>query len=97
MAEEERELIGFTQLYPIFTTVGLNRGYLLNDLNVDPNHREKGVASALIEKTFVYVEKEKASFVMLETAITNVVAQKVYEKVGMRLQNDVHYYTRELE
>ncbi len=97
VAEEGGVLVGFTQLYPIFTTVRLNRGYLLNDLYVDMKHRKKGIGSALVEKTFEYGKQQKASFVLLETGVDNKTAQSVYKKVGMHLEDDVYYFSRNLD
>lgn len=41
--------IGFTQLYPLFSSVSMERMYLLNDLYVDANYRSKGVGKMLID------------------------------------------------
>lgn len=97
VAEEDGKLVGFTQLYPIFTTVGLNRGYLLNDLYVRKEFRKLGVGSALIQKTFDYGMEQKASFVLLETAVSNTTAQSVYKKMGMHREDDVYYFNRDLK
>jgi len=40
--------VGFTQLYPSFSSVSLARVFVLNDLFVQEDHRRKGVASKLI-------------------------------------------------
>ena len=97
VAENNHQLVGFTQLYPIFTTVGLNRGYLLNDLYVDINYRKQGYGSALIQKTFDYGKNQQASFILLETAIDNTTAQRVYKKNGMKLEDDVYYFYKSLK
>lgn len=47
VAEENKDLIGFTQLFPIFTSVGMQRTWLLNDLFVKEKARGKGAAPAL--------------------------------------------------
>ena len=40
--------VGFTQLYPSFSSVSLARVFVLNDLFVQEDRRRKGVASKLI-------------------------------------------------
>ena len=41
--------VGFTQLYPIFSSVSMKRQYVLNDLFVTPDCRRDGVGKALIQ------------------------------------------------
>ena len=44
VAEERDELIGFTQLFPIFSSVSMKRTWLLNDLFV--NEKSRGIGAA---------------------------------------------------
>ena len=48
--EDNDSLSGFVQLYPIFTSVGLKRCWILNDLFVKADHRKKGIARKLIDR-----------------------------------------------
>ena len=41
--------VGFTQLYPTFSSVSMKRQYVLNDLFVTPDCRRDGVGKALIQ------------------------------------------------
>src|SRR6478736_693778 len=50
VCEEGKTLIGFTQLYPLFSSTRMKKLWLLNDLFVDSNHRGKGASIALIEE-----------------------------------------------
>jgi hypothetical protein len=43
VAEERKELIGFTQLFPIFSSVSMKRTWLLNDLYV--NEKARGIGA----------------------------------------------------
>lgn len=45
IAEENGEFIGFTQLYPTFSSVSMKRIYILNDLFVVPHARTKEPAA----------------------------------------------------
>ena len=40
--------IGFTQLYPSFSSTNMRRLWILNDLYVSPNARKKGIGEALL-------------------------------------------------
>ena len=48
VAEEREELIGFTQLFPIFSSVSMKRTWLLNDLYVNEKARGMGTASKML-------------------------------------------------
>ncbi|TAF64592.1 MAG: N-acetyltransferase [Cytophagales bacterium] len=57
LARYENEYVGFTQLYPSFTSVGLAPIWILNDLYVAETHRQKGIAQQLIETAANYARK----------------------------------------
>src|SRR5690348_9152548 len=46
--DESGEGLGFTQLYPLFSSVRTVRTWLLNDMFVAANARRRGVAKALL-------------------------------------------------
>lgn len=48
IVHEDNAPIGFTQLYPSFSSVSLARIFVLNDLFVHESARRRGVASKLI-------------------------------------------------
>ncbi len=83
--------IGFTQLYPIFSSVSLRNTWLLNDLYVDESARQQGVAAALLNKATAFGVEKNAKWLLLETAADNYTAQAVYEKNGWIKQTDFFY------
>ena len=78
----ESEDLGFTQLYPFFTSVGLARTWVLNDLFVVPEARGRGVGRALLERARDHARSTGARRVDLQTARTNTSAQALYESFG---------------
>ena len=90
-AEEGKELIGFTRLFPIFSSVSMKRTWLLNDLYVDEKARNKGAASALLNAAKKSGTETNAKWLMLQTAADNFNAQKVYEKNGWIKETDFFY------
>ena len=58
--------------------------YVLYDLFVTPNHRTKGIGSALLNHAHAWAKSQGAFRVVLETAHTNTTAQSVYEGLVMR-------------
>jgi GNAT superfamily N-acetyltransferase len=92
IAEENDTLIGFTQLYPIFSSVGMKRAWLLNDLFVIPTARGKGVADALLQAAQQWGKATQSRWLMLQTARDNFPAQKVYERNGWKRDEAFYVY-----
>ncbi|RZJ78426.1 MAG: GNAT family N-acetyltransferase [Flavobacterium sp.] len=82
VALEENKPIGFTQLYPKYSSVRLVKNWILNDLFVDPEYRKKGIGEALIKTVMDYARGQGSTFVQLETAVDNFTAQSLYEQIG---------------
>ena len=85
---------GFTQLYPSFSSVSMQRTYILNDLFVHPDYRGKGISEALMNHAKKFALKENSKGITLETSIDNP-AQKLYERLGWKKDTDVFHYTWE--
>lgn len=91
MAALDGAAIGFCQLYPIFSSVGLQRTWLLNDLFVSEAARGKGVAAALLQKAKEFGIETNARWLLLQTGADNSTAQLVYEKNGWQRVTDLFY------
>ncbi len=91
VAEERKELIGFTQLFPIFSSVSMKRTWLLNDLYVNEKARGKGAASRLLNAAKEFGAETNSKWLLLQTAADNFTAQKVYEKNGWIKETDFFY------
>ena len=91
MAFEGDSAVGFTQLYPIFSSVGMGRSWLLNDLYVDASARKKGVGHQLLEAAKQWGRETGSRWLMLETAVDNYAAQALYEKNGWHKVDGVFY------
>lgn len=93
VATEKDALIGFVQLYPIFSSTRMKKLWLLNDLFVDENHRGKGISKILIEKCKDLCKDTEACGLMLETAKTNTTGNSLYIKTGFSLDENHNYYS----
>ena len=82
IAEEDGAALGFTQLYPSFSSTRATRIFVLNDLFVAPAGRKRGVGAALLAVAAEYGRNEGASSLGLRTARTNLTAQSLYESQG---------------
>ncbi|GMK44763.1 N-acetyltransferase [Paenibacillus glycanilyticus] len=86
------KIIGFTQLYPSFSSVSMQRSLILNDLYVLSDFRGAGTARALLEAAKDYARSIKAKGLALSTAIDNVRAQGIYEKSGYERDEECYHY-----
>ncbi len=91
LAEDECGPFGFTQLYPSFTSSGMARIYILNDLFVRPEVRGRGAATALLRHAAEFGRGEGAVRLDLSTAINNAPAQALYAKLGYARVGGYHY------
>lgn len=91
--EENGELTGFTQLYPLFSSTRMKPLWLLNDLYVKPKHRGKGHSIALIDAAKKLAIDTGAAGLMLETAKSNDVGNQLYPKTGFVCDQDHNYYS----
>jgi GNAT superfamily N-acetyltransferase len=84
--------VGFTQLYPLFSSESMQRLWILNDLFVAPSARRFGVAKALMERARQLALETGAKGLILETAVTNTPGQKLYESLGWRRDEEFYRY-----
>ena len=74
--------LGFTQLYPCFSSVSAARSFLLNDLYVLPQARRTGVAIALLSAATEFARAAGADSLSLSTALDNTGAQALYRSLA---------------
>jgi len=91
VAEEDGMAVGFTQLYPLFSSVSLGPIFVLNDLFVVPSHRRKRVGARLLEAARALGEAAGAHYLELSTAVDNP-AQRLYESSGWVADREFLHY-----
>jgi len=89
---DSQEMVGFVQLYPLFSSTRMKRLWLLNDLFILKNHRRKGYAIALIDAAKNLCKESNACGMFLETEKNNLEGNHLYPKIGFSLDEDHHYY-----
>ncbi|HWU55166.1 MAG TPA: GNAT family N-acetyltransferase [Rhizomicrobium sp.] len=92
LAEKTNQAAGFMQLYPSFTSVGMARIWILNDLFVAQKHRRHGIACQLLKTAEAFAKETGAKKVILSTAVTNTAAQALYERHGWKRDTDFLEY-----
>jgi len=89
---EGGDALGFTQLYPSFSSVSLRRLWILNDLFVRQDIRRGGVGRRLLERAREWAIETQAKGLILTTAVTNEAAQALYESCGWRRDEEFEHY-----
>nr|WP_294943683.1 GNAT family N-acetyltransferase [uncultured Mucilaginibacter sp.] len=89
----DEEVVGFVQLYPIFSSVRMKRLWLLNDLFVAEEVRGQGISIALIDKAKELCLSSGACGFMLETTKDNAIANILYQKMGLELDTAHNIYS----
>jgi GNAT superfamily N-acetyltransferase len=97
MAWLDGQAVGFTQLYPLFASLSLQRSWVLNDLFVAESARGGGVATALMNAARQLAVETGASEIFLQTARTNTSAQGLYEKLGYVRDDAFLVYTLDIK
>ena len=90
--DADGKLIGFVQLYPLFSSTRMKRLWLLNDLFVEQFHRGKGFSKSLIQKAKELAKATGAAGLILETAKSNDIGNRLYPSTGFTLDLDHNYY-----
>ena len=89
---DEPKAVAFLQLYPVFSSTKLTREWILNDLFVLSEYREKGLGRALVERAHRLAEDTQASGLVLETAVGNHAAQRLYQSLGWKRDEEFYRY-----
>lgn len=97
LASNDATPCGFTQLYPLFSSLACRPIWILSDLYVDPFARRSGVARRLMEAAHAFARDEGAAAVELDTAHTNAPAQALYEDLGYRRDLEFRHYVLSLQ
>jgi GNAT superfamily N-acetyltransferase len=92
LAEDETGALGFAQLFPSFSSVGMTRTFTLNDLYVTAEARGRGVATALLDAAAAFAEAEGASRLMLLVATDNAAAEALYVREGWQRVDSFFIY-----
>ncbi len=91
LARQEELATGFTQLYPVFSSVSARRSWVLNDLFVRPDARQAGTGRALLTHAQQFVTARGEKGLALETATDNP-ARRLYERLGWQLNDEYQHY-----
>ena len=92
LAESQGQTVGFTQLYPSFSSVSMARVFVLNDLFVAPSARRLGVGEALLAAAADHSRQLGAVRLSLTTNVQNLAAQALYASMGWERDQKFYAY-----
>ena len=92
VVKNKQKYVGFTQLYPTFSSISMKRAWILNDLYVDAETRKQGIGEMLLHKAKDYAIETGAKSISLSTAPDNYSAQRLYEKSGYIRDSQFYHY-----
>jgi GNAT superfamily N-acetyltransferase len=90
--QQDGSAVGFTQLFPSFSSASAARILILNDLFVSPEARRQKVGSLLLAAAARYGREVGAIRLTLSTEVTNENAQALYEGEGWVRQEEFYHY-----
>lgn len=94
---ESDQYFGFTQLYPTFSSISMQRCWILNDLYVRASCRGQGIGKRLLDRARSYASLTEAKQIALATAADNFNAHNLYEKLGYVKDTDFYHYSLSLQ
>lgn len=92
LASHGHEAVGFTQLYPSFSSVSMRRVWILNDLFVATTARRSGAGKALMAAAEAFARADGAKGLALATQSGNLAAQALYARMGYRKDEEFFHY-----
>jgi ribosomal protein S18 acetylase RimI-like enzyme len=95
-SNSEGSICGFTQLYPSFTSLGMARVWILNDLYVVESLRRAGVGRMLMLAAEEFACSTGARSITLETQVSNTHAQALYKNLGYDPEAGFMVYSKQL-
>ncbi|QIL21795.1 GNAT family N-acetyltransferase [Thermomonas sp. HDW16] len=82
LAKRDGAMVGFVQLYPMFSSVRTAKTWILNDLYVDAGARRSGAARSLLDAAAKFAREDGAAGISLETTQDNAAARALYRAAG---------------
>jgi len=89
LADIDVQVVGFTQIYPMFLSVSMQKLYVLKHIYVDPTHKGKGIGKILLNRGKEYTIEHHEKSLVLETEINNT-GKHIYERLGKL--KDLQYF-----
>lgn len=91
VAQVSEQLVGFIQLYPLWSSLEMGRVWMINDLFVQADHRGKSIGQALMQQGIAFAKARDAVYITLETGMDNLRAHQLYQKLGFVIEDGIYH------
>lgn len=92
IAEEADNVVGISHLYPSFSSLSLQRVWVLNDFFIVEPLRNQGIGKRLLSAVNEFARLTKARGIELLVEHTNRAAWAFWENRGFKLDEKFRYY-----
>lgn len=96
VAEDNGKVIGFLQLYTMLSSMNMSELLIINDLYLTTEARGKRIGEQLMHQAFDYGKENGYDSIYLETEKSNTGGNKLYKKLGMQIDHEHYYYSKQL-
>ncbi len=91
-AFNKEEMIGFTLLFPLYSSTRMQPIYLLNDLFVNPIYRNQSIGKAILLHAQEFAKQQGRAGILLETEKTNAIGNHLYPAMGFEPVSGSNFY-----
>ena len=91
IAYEDDYPLGFIQLSSVFSSITMERVWLINDLFVMEDYRNIGIGSALLNAAAKFGKKSNAKWFLLRPGSENRMRHRLYEKNGWLVERELFH------
>ncbi len=84
----EENAVGFMQIYKGFSSIGLTKIYILNDLYIEERYRNQKIGKLTLLKIIEMARSNNISKITLQTKNSNKIAQNLYKSLGFNQENE---------
>ncbi|WP_462379799.1 N-acetyltransferase family protein [Pseudomonas sp. Marseille-QA0892] len=97
LADDEDKPMGFCQLYPGYSSLSLERVWVLNGLFVEEDARRQQVADRLLQVARKMAKETNAVRLRVATRADNLAARALYESIGFEQDAEFTNYVLPLD
>lgn len=96
IVEANEQVIGFVQLYKILSSMKMSNLLIINDLFLTADARGQRIGEQLMNQAFTYGKENGYETIYLETEKSNIAGNRLYQKLGMQIDDEHNYYHKHL-
>ncbi|MEB8143328.1 GNAT family N-acetyltransferase [Mammaliicoccus sciuri] len=96
IAEANEQVIGFVQLYKMLSSMKMSNLLIINDLFLTADARGQRIGEQLMNQAFTYGKENGYETIYLETEKSNITGNRLYQKLGMQIDDEHNYYHKHL-